>query len=178
MKKFLTIFSVLALVLSLAACGSASKDEGSQAPATTTPGSTTQPSSQVPTVESTAPSASAPAFSEIVLTEDENVTVKITGIEENGILGYTLKVFLENKTDLELMFTVENVSVNGFMIDPFWADTVDGGKKANEEISFLKSDFEKNGISSVEQIQLTLRVYDNDDWLADDIFNETITITP
>lgn len=178
MKKFMTVFALLALVISLAACGSSAEGETSLPTGTPAPEGTTQPSTQAPTPEATVPPTTEPAFREIVLAEDENVTVKVTGVEEDGLLGYTLKVFLENKTDKELMFTVENVSVNGFMVDPFWADTVDAGKKANEEIFFLRSDFANNGIEAVEEITLTLRAYDNDNWLADDIFNDTITIKP
>ena len=54
-------------------------------------------------------------FAEQVLVEDDNCTVKVTGIEADGLWGYTLKVFLENKTDTELMYSLEKVAVNGFM---------------------------------------------------------------
>ena len=172
MKKIFAICAAAALAVSMAACQSSadaetSKPAGSHA--------TTKPSTQA-TTQPTTPPTTEPAFNEIVLAETNDVTVKITGVDEKGLLGYTLNVYLENNTDLELMFTVENVSVNGFMVDPFWADSVDAGKKANETITFLKSDFEKNGIEKVDEITLTLRVYDNNDWMAEDIFKDTVTI--
>ena len=177
MNKIFALIAVMALAVSMAACSSSadaetSQPEGSTA-ATTTPStqSTTKPSTQATTAPTT-----EPASKEIVLADTDDVTVKITGVDEKGMLGYALNVYLENNTDLELMFTVENVSVNGFMVDPMWADTVDAGKKANETISFLKSDFEKNGIETVEEITLTLRIYDNNDWTAEDIFKDTVTI--
>lgn len=172
MKKIIAFCMVAALAISMAACSASAGEETE----TTNTTATTTPSTQA-TTQTTTPPTTEPTFSPITLAETEDVTVKITSIEEKGLMGYTLKVFLENKTDLELMFTVENVSVNGFMCDPFWADTVDAGKKANESITFLKSDFEENGIETVEEITLTLRIYDNNDWLGDDIFNEAITIT-
>ena len=173
MNKIFAIFAALALAVSMAACRSSADAETSKPESST--GATTTPSTQtVP--QTTTPAATEPAAKETVLADTDDVTVKITGVDENGTFGYTLNVYLENNTDLELMFTVENVSVNGFMVDPLWADTVDAGKKANESISFLKSDFEKNGIEAVEEITLTLRVYDNNDWMADDIFKDTVTI--
>ena len=176
MNKIFALIAVMALAVSMAACSSSADAETSQpegSTATTTPStqSTTTPSTQATTAPTT-----EPASKEIVLADTDDVTVKITGVDEEGMLGYTLNVYLENNTDLELMFTVENVSVNGFMVDPLWADTVDAGKKANETISFLQSDFEKNGIETVEEITLTLRIYDNNDWMADDIFKDTVTI--
>lgn len=177
MKKIIALCAAAALAVSMAACHSSADAETSTPESSTGTTAATTPSTQA-TTQTTVPATTEPAFQEIVLAETEDVTVKITGIDADGLMGYTMKVFLENKTDLELMFTVENVSVNGFMCDPFWADSVDAGKKANESISFLESDFVENGIEAVEEIKLTLRVYDNNDWLADDIFNETITIKP
>ena len=117
-------------------------------------------------------------FEETVLVDDENCTFKITAIEEDASLGYTLKASLENKTDLELMFTLDGVSVNGFMCDPFWAVTVTPGMKANEEISFSDSDLQRNGISEVTDITFTLKIYDNNDWTADHLVKEVFTIHP
>lgn len=176
MKKILALSIAAALSLSLAACAS-SADSETEKPTGTQGTQATKPTTQA-TTQTTVPPTTTPVFREITLVDTDDVTVKITGIEEDAIFGYTLKVFIENKTDKELMFTVENVSVNGFMCDPFWASTVDAGMKANEEISFSDKEFEKNNIEAVEKIQLTLRAYDNDDWTADDIVNETLTITP
>lgn len=170
MKKIITLTAAAALAITMAACSTSADSESSIPTTQSTTGTTTTPSTIPPTTE--------PAFQEIVLVEDDKATVKIIGIEENDLWGFTLNVFIENKTDKELMFTVEKVSVNGFMCDPFWAATVDSGMKANEKISFSKNDFEKNEIEVVETITLTLRAYDNDNWLADDIINETITISP
>ena len=169
MKKLLC--SALAvLALTLAACGSTSNS------AIETP--STDANTSQSTTQATETMVDTATFEELTLANDENVTVKITAIDENNFWGYTLKVFLENKTDKELMFTVESVSVNGFMCDPFWAASVAPGMKANDEISFSESDFENNGIETVEQIVLTLRVFDSENFLSEDIIHESITIKP
>lgn len=162
-KKVIVTALTVMLTLSLAACAPASETGTSAAPTTTIP-ATTKPE--------------APTFKEIVLADNADVTVKITSIEEDAIFGYTLKVFLENKTDKELMFTVDDVSVNGFMCDPFWAQSVAAGKKSNSSLSWLSSSFEENGIELVEEISFTLRVYDSDDFLAEYVFEKTFTIHP
>lgn len=174
MKKIVALLAVTALLLSMTACGSKETQPQTTAPTAQSTAASTQPSTQ----ESTTATATEPEaqFQEILLADNENVLVKITGVENDPIWGYSLKVFIENKTELELMFTVQNVSVNGFMCDPFWAMSVDGGKKSNTTISWLESAFEENGIQSVEEITFTLRAYDSNDWLAEDVFNETITL--
>lgn len=183
MKKILTFMTAAALLFTLAACGN--KESETQAPSSSTTQSTspttqtTAPSSQSTAPENTtAPTDAEEKFEEIVLVDNEDVTIKITGVEHDSIWGYSLKVFLENKTDLELMFTVQNVSVNGFMCDPFWAMSVDAGKKSNTTISWLDSALEENGIEKVEEITFTLRAYNNADWLAEDVFNQTFTVNP
>lgn len=97
---------------------------------------------------------------------------------EDSIWGYTLKVFLENKTDKNLMFSADDVSVNGFMCDPFWACTVAPGKKANEKITFSEKSFQENGIEAVEEITFTLHIYDSNDFSAESVLKETFTVKP
>ncbi len=175
MKKILTVFLALALMFSVTACGKKNEEAEATLPSTTqsTAPSTTQSTSPTTTAAPTEPEAE---FEEIVLVETDAVTVKITGVEQDPIWGYTLKAFVENKSDKELMFTVQNVSVNGFMCDPYWAVSVDAGKKSNSTISWLDTAFAANGIETVEEITFTLRAYDSNDWLAEDVINETFTV--
>lgn len=116
--------------------------------------------------------------SDNVIIETEDVTVTVLGYEVDDLWGYSAKLFIENKTDKELMFTVDEVSVNGFMIDPLYATTVGAGKCAFDSISWSDSSFEDNAITEVEEIEFLFRAYDSDDWFADDIVNETITLNP
>ena len=97
---------------------------------------------------------------------------------EDSIWGYTLNCYLENRTDKTLMFSWSDVSVNGFMVDPFWAEEVAPGKRCYDGISFSKSGFEQNGITKVEEIEYTLRIYDSSDWKADDVYKETLKYKP
>lgn len=118
------------------------------------------------------------ADTDTVAVDNEYVSVIVTEYAVDPIWGYCAKLFLVNKTDKELMFTAEDVSVNGFMIDPLYAEVVEGGKCAYSFISWLETDFEDNGITEVETIELTLRVYDSTDWMADDVVNVDIELKP
>lgn len=171
-RQLLVTLAALALIVS-AGCA-ATPAETTSAPTQ----QTTVPTTEATTVpETTVPETTAP-FAEVTLVDDESCTVIIKGYDENALLGYGVNVFLENKTDKELMFSVSEVSVNGFMCDPFWAATVSAGKKANEQITFFASDFESNGIETVEEITFTLKVYDNGDWLAGNLVEKSFTVNP
>lgn len=160
-KGLFLAYVILSLVLAMVACG------------------------ETPATEETAPTLSASTteplpsgFSALTLVDNEQFTVRISDIDPKGFWGYTLKVYLENKTDKELMFSTDNVSVNGFMCDPYWAVTVAPGKKANEDISFGEGDFERNNIQSVEQIEFTLCIYDSNDILAGNLLEQVFTVKP
>lgn len=158
-KNIFTVLSVCALAVALTACGSPKADS-----AQVSTGATATAESSLP-----AQADVQNSFTEIVLVDNEDCTFKITAVENDSIWGYTLKSYLENKTDQELMFTLSNVSVNGFMCDPFWASSVMPGMKANEEIHFSTTDFARNGIESVTLIEGTLKVYDSNNWEAEDV---------
>ena len=179
-QKIYALLLCFLLTLSLAACKAASQDDTivTTAP-NNTPSTTTVPNTTPSTT--TAPQSSIledSDFQALTLVDNEDVCFRITAIENDAIWGYTLKVYIENKTDKELMFSVDDVSVNGFMCDPFWAETVSPGKKSNSTISWFESDFEENEISEVEEITFTLNVYDSNDYNADDILQQEFIITP
>lgn len=113
-----------------------------------------------------------------ILADKNDVSVTLVESKEDSIFGYTLVLYLENNTDKYVMYSVEDVSVNGFMMDPFWATTLHPGKTKYSELFWSETDFEENNIEKVEEITLTLRVYDYDDWLGDGYIEETITFTP
>lgn len=113
-----------------------------------------------------------------ILVDTDDVTVILTDCDPDTMWGYAANLYIVNKTDTTIMVSADNVSVNGFMIDPFYGDSVDSGKRAFSAMSWYTSDLEDNGITEVESIELTLRVYDENDWSRSDFVNEVITITP
>ena len=118
---------------------------------------------------------------DIVLADNDHVTVIITGVDEDSIWGYTLNVFIVNKTDVEAMISVDDVSVNGYMCDPFWAVSVSAGKSAFSAIDWYDSELEEIGItdySEIEEIEFLLTAYDYSDWSGDYWMEDTITINP
>ena len=119
--------------------------------------------------------------SDNVIIDNEYVTVTVIGYEEDSIWGYTVNLFLQNKTDTEVMFTVDDASVNGYMADPFWATSVLSGKCAFSSMYWYDSTLEEIGIdgaADIEEIEFLFRAYNYEDWLADDYASETITLNP
>lgn len=116
--------------------------------------------------------------SDNVVLDNEYVTVIVTGYEDDEIWGYTVNMFLMNKTDKEIMFSANDVSVNGYMADPFYAVSVLPNKCVFSSMSWMDGMLGENGITEVEEIEMLFRVYDSNDWMADDLVNELIILNP
>ena len=97
--------------------------------------------------------------------------IKIVGktVDEDSFWGTAILLYIENNSGKNVGISVENMSINGFMIDPFFATTVYDGKKSIDDITVFSSDLEENGIESIEEVELKFHIYDEDsyDTIAD-----------
>ncbi len=116
--------------------------------------------------------------SDNVIIDNEYVTVTVIGYETDDIWGYGVNLFLQNKTDATVMFSADEVSVNGFMADPFFAKSVSGGKCAFGSITWSDTTLEENGITEVEEIEMLFKAYDYENLTGDDFANQVITLKP
>jgi hypothetical protein len=114
---------------------------------------------------------------QVVVAEDENIRFVIDDAFDDAS-SYVLQVYIENNTDRNLMYAWDLVSVNGKMIDPFWAVSVTAGKKACTEITFYRSELEANGITEVSDIEFELIVSDYDDWESPNLMEQVYTYNP
>ena len=112
----------------------------------------------------------------ISLVDNDQIILYFLGTHVDPIWGYAADLYLHNKTDENLMFSVENAALNGYTIDPFWACNIPGNARSFESIYWMDSDLAMNDITVVNQLILSIRVYDANDWFAEDYYNQTIEI--
>ena len=115
---------------------------------------------------------------ETVIAENDVLTFIIESVEDEVSEFYTLNCYLANHTGKNLMVSWDSVSVNGFMVDPFWATSVAAGMQTFTQINFLRTDLEAQGIEDVSEIEFTILAYDDDNWDADYLLSETYTFNP
>lgn len=114
--------------------------------------------SNVPEIE---PENPVVEVEEIALIETDKCAIYVKGVSYDEIWGATVELRVENYTDKTMFFTVDNVSANGFMMNPLFAETVSANKKSNTGITFFLSDLEANEITKIETISFELTIYDN-----------------
>jgi hypothetical protein len=181
MRKPITITLALMMVLLFVACsdnGNTNRGDSGVQNGNSNSTSSTQDDNNSATPLPAQNNKPSYSLADATIVDDENVTFTITSIEESGFWGFSLKVYCENKTDKDLMFSWDKVSVNGYMIDPFWASEIAAGRRSNTEISFFDNALERCNITSVDEIVFTLKAYDSNDWLADRLVNEEFIIYP
>ena len=98
------------------------------------------------------------SFEEIVVVDNEEAKITLTALDPDNMWGYTVKVLLENKsTDKSYMYSIESASVNGVMITPLFATTVEPGKMANEEINLMDDLISSHLNDEITDIELKLQ---------------------
>ncbi len=162
MKKLLI---VLLITLLLSGCGGSKDNNDSSA------GNSEQSNNTVD--NKTDEKKEEASFEEVTVVDNDYLTFKFTDLDTKNIWGYTLKAFIENKTDKDVTVSVDNVSVDGYMCDPFWATNVAAGKKTNSDISW--TNLESSGLSGINNLEFTLRVTDDSSW--DTILEENYSVT-
>lgn len=111
-----------------------------------------------------------------VLYESNGIKVMGRYVNEDSFWGAAVLLYLENNTDQNVVVSCENMSINGFMVTPLFHGDVYAGKKAVDEITILSTDLETNGITKIEQIELSFHIYNSDTYntIAD---SDAVTLT-
>jgi len=119
------------------------------------------------TVQTTAPASFQQTF-DITGTEVFNakdIRFVVLGLDENDpAWGSNVRVYVENNSTRNITVQLTDVSVNGYMIDPYYYSALLPGKVAFDRITFFQSDLDDNHISSLETLEFRIHIYDTDSW--------------
>lgn len=98
-----------------------------------------------------------------LLSDNEN-GIRIVGktVDENSFWGTAILLYVENTAGKNVGISVEEMSVNGFMMSPFFTTTVYNGKMSLDDITIFSDDLKSNGIESIEEVELKFHIYDAD----------------
>lgn len=92
--------------------------------------------------------------------------IRIVGkaVDENSFWGTAILLYCENTSGKNVGISVDDMSINGFMMNPIFSTTVYDGKKAIDDITIFSSDLEENGITAIEEVELKFHIYDADSY--------------
>jgi len=97
--------------------------------------------------------------------------IRIVGktVDENSFWGTAILLYVENTSGTNVGIQCDNMSINGFMMTPYFSCDVYDGKKAIDDITIMSSELETNGIESIDEVELQFHIYNLDtyDTIAD-----------
>ena len=90
--------------------------------------------------------------------------IKIVGkfVDEDSFWGAAVLLYIENTSDKNVSVSCEDLSVNGFMVTGYLYSTVYANKMAMDTITLLSSDLEENNITSIDEIELKVRIIESE----------------
>lgn len=90
--------------------------------------------------------------------------IRIVGrfVEEDSFWGAGVLLFIENGYGENIIVQCDNMSINGFMVTPYFSCTVNSGRMALSDITIMSSDLEENDIETVEDIELVFKIINPD----------------
>ncbi len=99
-----------------------------------------------------------------VLLDENGIKIVSKGVLRDSLFGKGVVVYIENNSGKNITVQARDISVNGFMIDAMFSCDVLDGKHAVDEITFMSSDLEKNGIDKIEEVELSFHIFDLSSW--------------
>ena len=92
--------------------------------------------------------------------------IRIIGktVDENSFWGTAILLYIENQSGNNVGISVDDLSINGFMLTPYFSTTVYDGKKCIDDITIMSSELEENGIESIDEVELKFRIYNSDSY--------------
>lgn len=90
--------------------------------------------------------------------------IRIVGkyVDENSFWGAAVLLYIENNSGKNKVIQCDDMSINGFMVTPYFSCTIYDGKKAIDDITLMSTELEENNITSVDDIELKFRIMDDD----------------
>ena len=103
--------------------------------------------------------------------------IRIVGkyVDEGSFWGAAVLLYIENNSGKNRIIQCDDMSVNGFMVTPYFSSTVYDGKKAIDDITLMSSELEENNITSIDEIELKFKIIDED--FMNSIESDTITFS-
>ena len=124
-------------------------------------------SSGMVTIQSTAPASFQQTF-QVEGTEvfsEQGIRFVVQRLDnDDPVWGSNVRVYVENNSDRSITVQLTDVSVNGYMIDPYYFSELMPGKVSFDRVTFSTTDFDDNHITAIETLEFRIHVYDSASW--------------
>ncbi len=118
-------------------------------------------------------------FKEQTVIDNSSCKVVVKKLDPKNFFGYTVKFYLENKTDKALNFSFDYNAANGVTVSALFVKEVAPKSNSTEDLQFSTSDLEKSGLKKITDLEFKMRVYpDGENSIENAVAVETYHIYP
>lgn len=113
------------------------------------------------------------------LFENDQICLAVSNVNFNDILGPTIQLHIENRTNDSHTYILNDSSVNGYMINGSMYEEVPAQSSKEGTINFSSQHFEEAGITAMDEVTLSIRGNISGNWDDDGLLvNEEFTFYP
>lgn len=161
MKKILAL--LLAVCLAATALSACVIIDDEKPLTTNAPDGTSSTDTSTAPPETKAPETAEVTIAETVVYDENGIKITVTGIDNNSLFGKEIKFLVENSTDKNITVSGNTFIVNGVTLYGMMYIDVAAGKKANDTLTFMRTDLENAGISEIASVSAhDLHITDTD----------------
>jgi hypothetical protein len=90
--------------------------------------------------------------------------IRIVGkyVDENSFWGAGVLLFIENNYGENITVQCDNMSINGFMVTPYFSCAVTMAEWHSTTSLLCRANLEENDITSVDDIELVFKIFNPD----------------
>ena len=101
---------------------------------------------------------------------EKGIEIVVKGLaSKDSLFGKEIIIYIHNESNTNITIQARDTLINGFMVDPVFSCDVAAGKHAVDTITFMDSELEKNGIQTIENVEITFHIFNEStmDTIAD-----------
>lgn len=103
----------------------------------------------------------------VVLLEQDGIKLTVKEADsDSSFWGADIYIYVENNTDKNITVQAREVSLNGFMVQPYFSCDVAAGKKAYDTITFLENELKENEIKSISNMDISFHIFETSSYSA------------
>ena len=115
-----------------------------------------------------------PKASDQILVDNEYAQVVVTGGKANQFGGYNINLFVVNKSEADILFSVDSVAVNDFSVNPYSIANISAAHCKFVSLELSEDDIKNNKIDKVEDVELHLNISDLEDFSKEPYYDDKV----
>lgn len=175
-KNILALLLALTMAFTFASPALAAEGDGEEPAPTPEATEAVEEKTEEMTEETDADAPKMVNIEPIVLVDNDDLAVKVTGYAEaDGEHGQSFNVVVTNKTSAELSLAMYDVYVNKFLCDPYWTAVAPANGEVTEPVVWEQDVLDASGINYIASVDAKLWVYDNTaSVVSDDVYDDAV----